>query len=193
MYGSLSNLSHFLQEVLRFVISQPDYKHDAIPTESNVMKILANEGTANHVDILIKNWLNAEEAIFRKVGAHALGGIRNPRAVPRLIEMLKNKSEETDVLQEVFKALGYIGGRDAVNALLNHEQIEPIAFALEKLEDSDFDLYDLSLQRLLKLLETSKDSKNLQTALLVYRAIGLKKDERYINVLRKLLNEPESL
>jgi hypothetical protein len=101
IYGGLLRLSDFLQDVLRFVISQPEYKHDTPHAEYYVKEILANKGTSDHVDILIKNWLAAEEAIFRRIGAYALGRIRISRAVPYLIEMLDNKSEDIDVLQEV--------------------------------------------------------------------------------------------
>jgi len=170
-------------------MSQPDGKFLNTESEIDKVKKILAHCTSHHVDILIKEWLSSEEAIFRKIGANALGKIRISRAVPYLIKSLDNRAENIDVLEEICNALGYIGGNDAVRALLQHQQIEPIAYALGELDD--FKIYDKSLQKLL-LLKKSNGYKNPQTSLLVYRAIGLQKDKRYINDLRQLLHASEA-
>ena len=77
--------------------------------------------------------------------------MRFSRAVHIFIKSLENTSEDIDVLQEISKALGRIGGSDAVRALLRHERIEPIAYALGDLDD--FEIYDDSLQKLFESIK----------------------------------------
>ena len=170
-------------------MSQPEEQYTSPTTESIIKDTLA-QWTSDDLDILIKEWLSSKEAIFRKIGAYALGQMRFSRAVPHLIKSLENTSEDIDVLQEISKALGRIGGSDAVRALLRHERIEPIAYALGDLDD--FEIYDDSLQKLFQLLKKSDEHEHMQTRLLVYRAIGLKKDKRYTNDLKQLLHGAES-
>ncbi|MER5175164.1 MAG: toll/interleukin-1 receptor domain-containing protein [Candidatus Nitrosocosmicus sp.] len=188
MYSSLQYQSRRLQHVLKFAMSQPEEKSAGISTESIVEKILA-KCSSYHVDILVIDWLYSEEAVFRKIGAYALGQIRISRAVPDLIKSLDKPSEDSDIMQEISKALGNIGGNDAIKALLVHRQIKPIAYSLGEL--NDFNLYDQSLQELLRLLKESDEYKNVHTSLFVYRAIGLKKDNRYVKDLRQLLYSTE--
>lgn len=90
-------------------------------------------------------------------------------------------------LDEVSTALGSIGGNDAVEALLHHRQIGAIGYALGELDD--FELYDDCLQRYLQSLEDSNEKEYQETQLLVYRAIGLKMDKRYVDMLRQLLQD----
>ena len=167
-------------------MSQPEEQHTSPSTEYYIKRILAG-CTSDHVDVLIKEWLYSKDQFFRKIGAYALGSTGIFRAVPYLIKALDNESDD-DVLEAISNALGYLGGNDAVSALLSHEQIEPIAYALG---DIDFNIYDESLQKLLQLVKISNGHEHSQTALLVYRAIGLKKDKRYIDDLRKLLHASE--
>src|SRR6185437_7904623 len=114
-----------------------------------------------------------------------LGIVRNSRAVPHLIKILNHKEEHVEVLDEVSMALGTIGGIDVVKALLYRGRIEAIQYTLGELQD--FELYDYCLQRYLQSLKDSDDEECPTNGLYVYRAIGLKKDSRYTDMLRQLL------
>lgn len=74
-----------------------------------------------------------------------------------------------------------------MKALLYRGRIGAIGYALGELDD--FELYDYSLQRYLQSLKDSNDEEYQETKLLAYRAIGLKKDKRYIDMLRQLLQD----
>ncbi|MGC1134502.1 MAG: hypothetical protein WA941_16860 [Nitrososphaeraceae archaeon] len=186
---SLWDNSYNLQKMMLFAIndSETNYRN---PTVEIITKEIFARCTSVHTDVLVKEWLFSEEIIFRKIGAYALGKVRVSRVVPQLIKILNDRAEDAEVLAEVSMALGSIGGSDAVEALLHHQRIEHIGYALGELDD--FELYDYCLQRYLQSLKKPIDKgsliENHEAELLVYRAIGLKKDKRYVDMLRQLLH-----
>jgi HEAT repeat protein len=182
-YERLWQNSNYLQDMMLSAINdEPSHLSDAVEIATKEVFV---QCTSLHVDVLVQDWLTSEEMVFRKLGAFALGIARNLRAVPDLIKILDNKGEHIEVLDEVSTALGSIGGIDAVKALFYRRRIGAIGYALGELDD--FKLYDDSLQRYLQLLKDSNDDEYRETELLVYRAIGLKKDKRYMSMLRQLL------
>ena len=62
--------------------------------------------------------LTHPQARVREECASALEELKNPRAVPPLVELLKNDDEERVVLRAVVRALGGIGDSGAVDALI---------------------------------------------------------------------------
>ena len=185
-YESLWNNSSRLQDMMRFAIND-DNEPDSSHTEEIITKDVFARCTSVHADVLVKEWLFSEEIVFRKIGAYALGMARISRVVPQLIKILNNEAEHIQVLDEVSNALGSIGGINAVKALLYRGRIGAIGYALGELHD--FKLYDDCLQRYLQSMKDSNDEEYRETELLVYRAIGLKKDRRYIDMLRQLLQD----
>ena len=184
LYDRLWQNSSDLQNMMLSAINDDELLYHS-PTVEDVTKEVFVQCTSLHVDVLVENWLYSEEIVFRKLGAFALGIIRNSRAVPHLIKILNHKGEHVEVLDEVSTALGSIGGIDAVKALLHRRRLGAIGYALGEL--TDFELYDYSLQRYLQSLKDSTDLEYLINQLYVYRAIGLKKDNRYTDLLRQLL------
>jgi hypothetical protein len=177
------NSSH-LQDMMKVAIDHEDGR-TVYPSVEDITKEIFAQCTSVHADVLVEEWLLSEEMIFRKIGAYALGMARISRVVPHLIKILDNEAEHIEVMDEVSRALGSIGGTDAVEALLQHRRIGAIGYALGEL--NDFELYDHSLQKYLQSLKYSNDEVYRETNLLVYRAIGLKKDKRYVDMLRELL------
>jgi hypothetical protein len=190
-YDSLLDNSYNLQKMMLFAINDSENRN-SYPSVQIITKEIFASCTSVHADVLVEEWLFSEEIVFRKIGAYALGKVRVSRVVPQLIKILNNKAEDAEVLAEVSMALGSIGGNDAVEALLRHQRIENIGYALGELDD--FELYDDCLQRSLQSLKKPIDKgsliENREAELLVYRAIGLKKDKRHVDMLRQLLHDP---
>lgn len=156
------------------------------------VRILADDDSIPRIkDMSNTNIKDIDSESFRRIGAYALGKVRVSRVVPQLIKILNNRAEDAEVLAEVSMALGSIGGNDAVEALLHHQLVEHSGYALGELDD--FELYDDCLQRYLHSLKKPIDKgsliENHEAELLVYRAMGLKKDKRYVDMLRLLLHD----
>jgi len=90
-------------------------------------------------DRLILTGLSDESALLKHEIAYALGQMQDPYAVPFLIDVLKNKTEDSMVRHEAGEALGAIAVTEGIPALEEHlhdpipEVSETCQLALERI------------------------------------------------------------
>eukprot|EP01102_Stenamoeba_stenopodia_P006650 TRINITY_DN1838_c0_g1_i1.p1 TRINITY_DN1838_c0_g1~~TRINITY_DN1838_c0_g1_i1.p1 ORF type:complete len:327 (-),score=65.02 TRINITY_DN1838_c0_g1_i1:116-1096(-) len=85
---------------------------------------LRNLGGRHAIDALVRG-LEDDSALLKHEIAYALGQMQDPYAVPFLINVLKNKSEDSMVRHEAGEALGAIAVPEGIPALEEHA-VDPI-------------------------------------------------------------------
>jgi hypothetical protein len=137
-----------------------------------------------HADYLIGSWLTSDLPQLRALAASSLGQIRLHRALPYLVDRLKDEDEA--VADAAAFALGNIGGASAVNALEEAlgaqgrfgERSERLRWALARCvaDAGDDEQFDRLSRDLLAHPPTE--------VCWVHRAIGLRRDSRFTSELR---------
>jgi HEAT repeat protein len=132
--------------------------------------------------------LNDGDSLVRRHAAKALGRIKDVRAVSPLIEVLNAKDEQPHVRMAAAEALGWIGERDAVEALVSglkdpHWIVQSrAAIALGRMRDSR------AVEPLISAL-TDEDALVRGCAA---DALGKIKDSRAIEPLRMALEDSDT-
>jgi HEAT repeat protein len=138
-----------------------------------------------HADHLITSWLSADLLERRALAARALGQMRLQRSLPYLVGRAKSMSEIDQVVHEAAFAIANIGGPDAVTAL------EDLLTAMREDEQRSGDLRWALTHCLADAVDDAQFARLARDILaippsevcFVYRAVGLRRDDRFTSEL----------
>lgn len=138
-----------------------------------------------HADHLITSWLSADLVERRALAARALGQMRLQRSLPYLVGMAKSMSEIDQVVHEAAFAIANIGGPDAVTAL------EDLLTGMREDEQRSGDLRWALTLCLADAVDDAQFARLARDILaippsevcFVYRAVGLRRDDRFTSEL----------
>jgi len=102
-----------LIEMLGFKVISKDFP---LSERMRAIFTLKSMGSDEAVDVL-KNGMYDESVLLGHEVAYCLGQMKNPHAVPALIDVLKNEGIDSMVRHEAAEALGAIGERDCIPVL----------------------------------------------------------------------------
>jgi hypothetical protein len=139
-----------------------------------------------HADHLL-GWLKADQSELRLLAARALGQMRLHRAMPSLSSLARRKDVEPAMLHEAVFAIANIGGSDACTLLADlldarseqAETAQTIRWALAHCVADAKD--DVQFAQLAEDILAHPISETCW----VYRAVGIRKDDRFAHVLRE--------
>ncbi len=149
-----------------------------------------------HADVLLEEGLSSNVPLVRQLAVGTLGRMRLSRAVPHLLALAADPAEGPETVAEVIRALGNIRGPEAVQGLLKLRSEVPPA-------RGRYTLWEKVLLSLALCLPTVTDEgqfRDLCFFLLqedvyekcwVYRAIGLRKEQSFVDRLTGALHSTE--
>jgi HEAT repeat protein len=140
---------------------------------------------AHHSDRLLGVWLKHDRWEFRDLAAYALGSMRLNRAIEPLAQRANDVGEDPRIRRQASFAIAAIGGPDAVDALeemtLGDNELALSYGVVDARDDEQF-------ARLCRRILASDTSEKCW----VYRAVGVRRDERFGDLLVRGLTADET-
>lgn len=140
-----------------------------------------------HADHLLSSWLTAADDERPALAVRALGQMRLRRSLPHLAAKATNAAETDEVMHEAIMAIANIGGPDAVTIL------EDLLDAARGNEQRSKDLRAALVHCMADAADDDQFARlahdilayPISEACFVHRAIGLRRDDRFLNELHR--------
>jgi HEAT repeat protein len=155
------------------------------------------------VDELIQKLQSSRSYKQRRDAASALGQLGDPKAVPALLQKLKDRSEDTEVLQAAALSIGKIGDLNTIPDLLDtyeiignraaeaiHEAIGEILGRTAPDDDESREIFSRAVDMLVRTVQDrrKRDSERIAAV----RALGESRDPKAIPFLVGTLHDPRT-